>query len=81
MRAMPLVSLILCGCMRVGSDPWMAVNYTEGECGTKRAILTTTGCVTEPTSHYANGTSMPVNSPNDVSGHAHAAPSETHKGK
>ncbi|NCY25379.1 MAG: hypothetical protein EBX37_11150 [Alphaproteobacteria bacterium] len=50
MRILPTIALpfLLSACHAVGSNPWVGVDYAEMNCGTKEAVLTTTGCVTSP---------------------------------
>lgn len=61
--------IMLCAasaCSRVGSDPWASVDYTQAECGTKEAILTTTGCLTGPATDTIADAHKPVSDAEDV---------------
>ena len=67
---------MICGCSRVGANPWMGMDYTEADCGTDKAILTITGCVTSPSAGSRSG--VAVNSPNDVGKTAAPPPDNVH---
>lgn len=62
MRHLPAIALLMltAACHAVGSNPWMGVDYAEMNCGTKEAVLTTTGCITTPA---ATPVARPVASP------------------
>lgn len=50
MKTIPMLisMMVLSGCSCVGCDEWANLDYTLAECGTKNAILTTTGCQKNP---------------------------------
>ena len=56
---------ILClpACERVGGNPWAHLDYAEANCGTKSAVLTTTGCNIAPVANPVTAL-IPVKDPN-----------------
>lgn len=64
-----LPALLLSACERVGKNPWAHLDYAEMNCGTKEAILTTTGCITAAKPVAAptvTATARPIRSPHNV---------------
>ncbi len=82
MRLIPVIAiLLLSACSRVGSNPWAHLDYAEANCGTKEAVLTTTGCITAPPANPAAASAaaapVPISAPNAV-GEDAAVPSNGH---
>ncbi len=68
MRAHLLILPLLCltACEKVGKNPWAHVDYAEANCGTKAAVLTTTGCNVAPAANPVTAV-IPVKNANNNS--------------
>lgn len=74
MRACLLFLPFFCltACEKVGKNPWAHVDYAEANCGTKSAILTTTGCSTAPAASPTTK-GIPAKNPNTPGSEAEMA--------